>query len=109
DLARHGDFQYTIGSALGVGHGWIALVPFVAAVVVAIWLGARSAVDLGPGGARLALAALGVWAVLATVLPALIESEGGKGAGAGALVIVAAGAAAGLATLVLRTWRARWE
>ena len=86
DLLADGDLQFTVASAAGLGHGWVAMVPFLALVGVAIALAARTlpaAEAAWPGAAG----ALGAWTLLALVLGnAPLLAAAGALAGVGAAV-----------------------
>ena len=83
DLMRDGDLQFTVASAAGLGHGWLAMLPFLALAGVAAVAAGRTVT--GSGGAGQAAIAVGAWALAALLLgdaPLLV--------GAGALAGVAA-------------------
>jgi hypothetical protein len=66
-----GSFQPTIASAYGAGRGWVALLPFLAAIAAAIGLGAyateRMRLTLRALAAGVAAAA--TWALVAAIVP----------------------------------------
>jgi len=76
-LAGQGNFQPTIVTALGLGHGWGAVAPFGLAALLALGLAlsetrrlALSARSLLAGGAAVA-----AWAVLAAAAPHALELD----------------------------------
>ncbi len=73
ERALDNTFQHTILSALGLGDGWLTIIPLLAIFAAAIWLGARATGVLAVAAdTRLALWALGLWALLALVLSRLL-------------------------------------
>lgn len=73
ERALDNTFQHTILSAFGLGDGWLTIVPLLAVFAAAIWLGARATGVLAVAAdTRLALWALGLWALLALVLSRLL-------------------------------------
>jgi hypothetical protein len=66
-----GFFQPTIASAYGAGRGWVALLPFLAAVAAAVGLGAFATerMRLTPRALAAGVATAGVWALCAAILP----------------------------------------
>jgi len=66
ERALNNTFQHTILSALGLGDGWLTIIPLLAIFAAAIWLGARATGVLAvEADTRLALWSLGLWALLA--------------------------------------------
>jgi hypothetical protein len=68
---RSGSFQPTIASAYGAGRGWVALLPFLAAMAAAIVLGACATerMRLTPRALAAGIAAAATWALLAAIMP----------------------------------------
>jgi hypothetical protein len=68
---RSGSFQPTIASAYGAGRGWVALLPFIAAMAAAIVLGACATerMRLTPRALAAGIAAAATWALLAAIMP----------------------------------------
>jgi hypothetical protein len=98
----------TLLTALGGGTGLRALVPFVAAVVGALILGARASRKLRVPLAQLGWGAIvvGAWALAAIALPHLVGSavRMSDARGSSVLILVAAGLAlAGIAAAALGT------
>jgi hypothetical protein len=88
DLLGDGDLQFTVFSAVGGGHGWLPMLPFLALVGLALVTAARS---VPAGGAPRSTAvgsaavALGAWAVVALLLgnaPLLVGAGALAGVGA---------------------------
>ncbi|HEV2811866.1 MAG TPA: hypothetical protein VGW10_01335 [Solirubrobacteraceae bacterium] len=89
DLLADGDLQYTLAGAAGAGHGWLGILPFLALVALAIVLAARTLPAVS-GGAAVALAVVGAWALVAGVAgDAVFVTLAGAVAGAAAVVIAA--------------------
>lgn len=104
--AIHGSFQDTVASFGGVA-GWASPIPFVVAVVAAIFLTvlATPPLEIRSDDYRTALLLLLVWAVTASVVPRV-----GHAPGIGAIALIAAGAGAGaiaVTTMFATTGRAR--
>ncbi len=73
ERALDNTFQHTILSAFGLGDGWLTIIPLLAIFATAVWLGARATGVLAVAAdTRLALWALGLWALLALVLSRLL-------------------------------------
>ena len=66
-----GSFQPTIASAYGAGRGWVALLPFLAAIGAAIVLSAFATerMSLSPRALASGVAAAATWALLAAIVP----------------------------------------
>ena len=80
ERALDNTFQHTILSALGLGDGWLTIIPLLAIFVVAIWLGARATGALAVrADTRLALWALAAWALLALALSRLLGERASYG------------------------------
>ena len=88
DLLGDGDLQFTVASAAGLGHGWLAMLPFLVLVAIAVVLAARTlpAQKRGRTPSFHAVAALGAWALLALLV-------------GDAPLLVAAGVLAGVAAV----------
>ena len=90
-------FTPTVVSALGAATGWVALAPFMAAVVGALALAAVAAPRRELAGPRLAfgVAAAAAWALAAIALPPAIGSSTRHGHATGStdLILVALGVA----------------
>jgi hypothetical protein len=97
-------FEHTIASIAGLDNGWLALAPFIAALLAAAVLAARAT---GPivWSTRERLAAVGVvlgWALLAVALPEYRGRDLGPDSHS-VLPLIAAAAAAGLVALAATT------
>lgn len=100
-LAASGNFENTVLSALGLGHGWLAIAPLGLAA-----LGAAAAAALATGRVRvtrsdgaLAVAALAGWGAVAAVAPDLLGRDADVTNTSGALALVTVAMACGLAAV----------
>jgi hypothetical protein len=103
-LARDANFEHTIASVAGLDNGWLALSPFVAALLGSALLAARAT---GPveWRTRERAAAAGIvvaWAVLAVALPEYRGRDLGPDSH-DVVPLIAVAAAAGLAALAIST------
>lgn len=103
-IVRLATFEHTLASVFGLDNGWLALAPFLAALLAAAAFAARAT---GPvewrGKERLAAAGVVLgWAVLAVVAPEYRGRDLGLGSYDVEPLIVAAGAA-GLVALAVST------
>jgi hypothetical protein len=104
-LARieHGNFAATVLSLAGIGHGWLAILPFYALVLVAA--GAAVAATRLPSSARdarIAAAAVAAWIVVQTGAPELLKVDDLVRQSWGALAALLLLAAAAWSVLRLR-------
>ncbi|HET9119408.1 MAG TPA: hypothetical protein VFN72_02645 [Solirubrobacterales bacterium] len=101
DWLVQGRLEHTVLTAFGVTNAWLAVAPFLAALVIAIVLAVRAT----PGSAfvdyRLAVPAVLGWAAVAAVAPSLSTYEPAflERGNSSALWLVAAGALVSLLTL----------
>jgi hypothetical protein len=104
NVVRHESFEHTVASALGLDNGWLAIAPFLAALLAAAILAARATGPLEWSGRERLVAAGAVvgWAVLAVALPEYRGRDLGPGPHA-VVPLIAAAAAAGLAALAAST------
>jgi hypothetical protein len=110
EFLADGELEHTLLTAFGVGNGWLALVPVLAAIVAAIVFAARATPrtpirDLAP-----AFAAVIAWAGVSIFGPALAEVAGEEApldGGEDALKLVALGVALSMATLSALALRSR--
>jgi hypothetical protein len=71
-----GNFAATVVSLSGVGHGWIAILPFFLFVLVAIAAGAvATPLPVAPRDLPLAAATLAAWIVVIHGAPALLQVD----------------------------------
>jgi hypothetical protein len=72
-----GSFQPTIASAYGAGRGWVALLPFIAAMAAAIVLGAFATerMRLTPRALAAGVLAAATWALLAAIMPTALSLD----------------------------------
>jgi hypothetical protein len=99
-LLNVGIFQHTIVSVLGGDNSWPALLPVLAAIAAAVALAAVATPRLQVArDARLAVAALASWALVATLVPRVLQEAPDTGPSYGATWMIVASALAGLVTL----------
>jgi len=80
ERALDNTFQHTILTVFGLGDGWPTIIPVLALFAAAIWLGARATGALAVrADTRLALWALGAWALLALALSRLLGERAAYG------------------------------
>jgi hypothetical protein len=101
----NGDFTRTVLSSAGLGHGWVAIAPFLVAVALALWLAARATPwpRLARRDAETAGAALLGWIVLAIDGPLLLHHDRTTGGTLGAVATTLV--AAGVVLTCMRIWR----
>ena len=102
DIAGRATFEHTVASVAGLDNGWLALSPFLVALLASALLAARAT---GPveWRSRERLAAAGIvvaWAVLAVALPEYRGRDLGPESH-DVVPLIAAAAVAGLAALVM--------
>ena len=86
----HGNFAPTVFSLAGIGHGWLAIVPFYAVVAVALVAAAvATPLRFARRDLALAAAALVAWVVVEHGAPALLEVDRLVHQGYGAIAAVA--------------------
>lgn len=94
-LLGKADFEPTVLSAAGAGHGWLALTPVLVAAAAALALAWRATGPVELNGRQLLLGALAAaaWALLAIVLPLAVGSSvsGNQTEGSVSLVLIALG------------------
>jgi hypothetical protein len=99
-----GNFVPTVLSLAGVGHGWLAIMPFFLLVAVAVLAAAASMhPTLERRDITLAVASLVAWVVVEHGAPALLEVDRLVGQNYGALAVVAL--VAGLAWTLTRVFQ----
>jgi hypothetical protein len=77
DLAN-GTFTTTPFSLLGLGSGWISILPFFAALLAAAWIAfAVDGIPLRGLSPTLALGTAFMWALVAWLAPKILNAEGG--------------------------------
>lgn len=102
----HGEFGRSLGSAAGLGRGWLSIAPFVLAIAAALALAAAATgrLPVRRRDAEAAAVALAGWALVLHAAPALLRHDRFEG---GTLGVVAAALLAALAVLaVVRAVRA---
>ena len=107
DWLMQGRLEHTVLTAFGVTNAWLAIAPFLAALITAIVLAVKATPSLSLADFRLALIALPAWAVVSALGPAIVRDDISTldGGNVSALWLVAAGLILGLGTLA--TLRAR--
>src|SRR3954454_11925495 len=107
ELAQ-GIIEHTLLTVLGVGNGWLAAAPVLAAVAAAIALTARATPRVRLADLRLALVALVAWTVIAAVGPTLAGAPVTPLThGTPALALIAGSAVASAGTLLVLGLRKR--
>ena len=101
DLIGHGDFEHTLATLVGAGHGFGAIAPFALAAVLAGVLAARATpvVPLLRADVWAGAAALVAWVAVAAVAPDLLGDTSAVGGDPGAIELIAGGAACGALAL----------
>ncbi|HEX6702726.1 MAG TPA: hypothetical protein VF101_18510 [Gaiellaceae bacterium] len=99
-----GDFTRTVLSSAGLGHGWVAIAPFLLAVVLAVVLAARATPwpRLERCDAETAAVAVAGWVLLAIDGPLLLHHDRTTGGTLGA--VATALFAASVVVACLRVW-----
>jgi hypothetical protein len=75
DWLAEGNLEHTVLAAFGVTNAWLAIAPFVAAVVTAIVLAVRATPQGTLTDFRLAVPAVVTWACLSAVGPAIANDD----------------------------------
>jgi hypothetical protein len=75
DWLAEGNLEHTVLTAFGVTNAWLAIAPFVAAVVTAIVLAVRATPQGTLTDFRLAVPAVVTWACLSAVGPAIANDD----------------------------------
>ena len=104
EIVEFENFEHTLASVAGLDNGWLALSPFLLAILAAALLAARATGPVDWGG-RERLVAVGVliaWGVLAVALPEYRGRDLGPDSHP-VVPVIAAAAAAGLAALAAST------
>jgi len=112
DAVRHwftriadGNFAATVLSLAGVGHGWLAILPFYALVLVAVAVTVRATrFPLTARDAGTACAAVAAWIILQAGAPALLRVDDVVRESWGAITALLVLAAAAWAVARLRLW-----
>jgi hypothetical protein len=110
-LAHASNFEATVATPLGAGHGWAGILPVLAAAALAAMLAVAA---VRPGrvlDARRAALAVTGWGVAAACVPWVLGRQSAVGGDGGAAALIAvftgAGLAAVAATAIFQAWRAR--
>src|SRR4051794_31319660 len=114
DWLGEGKLEHTVLTAFGVTNAWLAVAPFLAAVVMAIVLAVRATPSLSLSDFRFAVPAVVAWACVSAVGPSIAADDISPLArgNSSALWLVAAGLVVSLTTLSvvrLREGRAQPE
>jgi hypothetical protein len=75
DWLVQGNVEHTLLTAFGVTNAWLALAPFLAAVLAAIILGIRATPAVSLGDFRFAVPALALWAFVSATGPSIADYE----------------------------------
>jgi hypothetical protein len=103
-----GSLEHTLLTAAGVSDPWLATVPLLAAIAFAIAFAVRATPSTPLGSLAPALAALGIWVIVAVLGPSIAGDEATPlGGDTEALALVGAGATLSLVTLALLRLRER--
>jgi hypothetical protein len=103
-----GNFEHTPLTLLGVRNGWLAVLPVLAAIGVAIALAARATPSARLGDVRPVIAAIGGWAALSIVGPTIVgDPVTPLEHGSAGLALVGMAALAATATLGTLRYRER--
>jgi hypothetical protein len=108
DMLNDGTLEHTLLTVVGVHNSWVALLPVLVAIAAAIGFAATATPPTRIGDIRPALAALGGWAVIATVGPTIAgEPVEPLDGGPSALYGVAIATIASASTLIVLRYRER--
>ncbi len=109
DWLMEGKLEHTVLTAFGVSNAWLAIAPFVAAVLTAIVLAVRATPALSFSDFRLAVPAVLAWSCVSAAAPSLTDYEIAPldRGDASALWLVAAGLVLSVATLTVIRVRER--
>jgi hypothetical protein len=103
-----GSLEHTLLTALGVTNAWLAVLPVLAAVAVAIAFAALATPRASIGSIRPALYAVLAWSLVSTAGPTVAgDPVTPLQDGSGSLILVAAGVAGSLVALVVLRRRER--
>jgi hypothetical protein len=100
-LAGASNFESTVFTPLGAGHGWAGIAPVLIAAALAAALAASATARLPQvaGDARRAALAVTGWGVAAATVPWLLGGQSAAGGDSGAGALIGAFAGAGLAVV----------
>ncbi len=109
DWLMEGRLEHTVLTAFGVTNAWLAVAPFVAAVLTVVVLTLRATPSTSLSDFRLAVAAVPTWAVVSAVGPGIAGDDISPLArgNTSALWLVASGLVLSLATLTVVRARER--
>jgi hypothetical protein len=95
------NFEPTVATPLGAGHGWAGIAPVLifAALAAGLALVATRPLPIVQGDTRRAALAVAGWGVAAATVPWLLGARSAVGGDGGAAVLIAVFAAAGLAAV----------
>jgi hypothetical protein len=111
-LVKAANFENTVATPLGAGHGWGGIAPVLIAIVLAAALAAIATGRLPhvAGDARRAAIAVSGWGVAAATLPWMLGARSAVGGDGNAAALIATFTGAGLAVVaavaIARRWRA---
>jgi hypothetical protein len=109
DWLMEGKLEHTVLTAFGVANAWLAIAPFVAAVLTAVGLAVRATPSVSLSDFRYAVPAVLAWSCVSAAAPSLSDYEINPldRGDASALWLVAAGLVLSLATLTVIRVRER--
>jgi uncharacterized membrane protein len=108
DWVVQGNLEHTVLTAFGVSNAWLAIAPFIAAVVTAVVLAAKATPAIELGRITPAVAAVIAWAGVSVIGPTIAnESPVLERGNSSALWLVLAGALLSLGTLTVIRVRER--
>jgi hypothetical protein len=110
-LVQASNFEATVATPLGAGHGWAGIAPVLAVAALAALLAVAA---VRPGrvlDARRAALAVTGWGLAAACVPWVLGGQSALGGDGGAAALIAVFTGAGLAAVaaiaIFRAWRAR--
>lgn len=96
-------FEHTIATVFGAGNGWLALLPFLVPIALAIGLTAlATSRPLPRSGVMPAATAVLAWGCLSAVVPELVGHDSAVGGNGGTLALILVCVGASLAALLGR-------
>jgi hypothetical protein len=108
DWLVQGNLEHTVLTAFGVSNAWLAIAPFLAAVLTAVALAAKATPSVQLADLRLAIAAVIAWAGVSVIGPTIAnDSVVLERGNSSALWLVVGGAVLSLCTLAIIRVRER--
>ena len=75
DWLVQGRLEHTVLTAFGVTNAWLAIAPFVAALITAIVLAVKATPSVSLADFRLGMIALAIWGVVSALGPAIVRDD----------------------------------